>query len=107
MKDLIKEAKRLALSMAVIWFMLFTFAALGNSIITAFYGMRWVEMDLQDRVMVMILIFVNWATVMMAFFSKAISRVSRGESPITEGGDTQLIQRTSVAKVTEIAKVDG
>lgn len=77
--------------LAAVWFLLFTCAALGNSIITAFYGMRWKEMDWQDRIMIGILIFVNWATVMMAFFSRAISRVSRGQLPIQDGDGTRLL----------------
>lgn len=102
MKQFLKTAAEdLALRMAIIWFFLFTFAALGNAIITAFYGMRWSQMERQDVVMVFILIFVNWATVMMAFFSKAISRVQKGELPIAEG-DTQLIRRTDDDRIRQV-----
>ena len=80
-------AQSLANRMALVWFCLFTFAALANSVVTALYGMRWSQIDAQDRLVVGLLIFSNWATTMMAFFSKAISRLQKGESPVTDGDD--------------------
>lgn len=95
MKDFYEKLKNdLPIRMAFLWFCLFTCSSLCTAIITAFYGMRWVELDTQDRLMVCLLVFSNWAQVMMAFFSKAIARAQKGEFPIAEG-DTQMISRTT------------
>ena len=101
MKDFIGKIQTdLATRMAVLWFLLFTFSSLGGAIITAFYGVKWSQLDGQDRFMLCLLIFNGWATTMMAFFSKAIARASKGEPLITEG-DTQLIQRRTETRTVE------
>lgn len=102
MTKLLSKAREAALTWAIVasWFFLFTLVSLCMSIVTVFYGMRWVEMDEQDRIMAMILIIANWGTVIMAFLNKAARRVQRGELPITEG-DEDLLQTKTVVASTE------
>lgn len=97
-------SKTLALRMAIVWFCLFTVVSLCTSIITALYQLRWEVLDLQDKLMVGLLVLANWGTVMMAFLSKAMSRVQHGEFPI-ESGDTQLLQRTEKMKQVTSSEV--
>lgn len=95
MKDFYEKLKSdLPIRMAFLWFLLFTTTSLSLAIVTAFYGVRWINLDIQDRIMLALLIFGNWGQVMMAFFSKAIARAQKGEFPISEG-DTQILKRTN------------
>ena len=75
--------------MVGIYVLLFTFNGLATATITAMYGMRWSTMDAQDKTIVMVMVFLNWSNLMLAFFNKAIARVSRGEFPITESDRPQ------------------
>lgn len=93
MKALYKQLTTdIALRMATLWLALFTVSSLTNAIVMAFYGVKWSQLDWQDRIMLCLLIFGSWAQVMMAYFSKAIARASKGEPLIIEG-DTQLIPK--------------
>lgn len=89
--------------LVVVWFLLFSISSLCTAIVGALYGMRWNEIEFQDKFVVSLIIFVNWSTTMMAFFSKAVSRVQKGELPL-ESGDTQLISKTTVETKTTATK---
>lgn len=100
MSDLLSKAKEVALTwwLVVVWVFLFSIVSLCTSITSVFYGMRWSEIDTQDKIMAGFLVMISWGTTLMAFLNKAISRVHEGKLPI-ENGDTQLIQKTTVQAV--------
>lgn len=102
-RELLTKAKEVALTWWIVgaWFVLFTMVSFGTSIVTVFYGMRWMEMDWQDRIMAMILILVNWGTVMMAFLNKAATRVQKGDFPIAEGDENVLTHRKTVVATSQ------
>lgn len=84
------------------YFFLFSFVSLAFAIVTALYACRWVQLDHQDRLVVCLLIFGNWGTVMMAFLNKAVSRVQAGSLPIAPD-DTNLIMRSQVTKTVDVS----
>lgn len=85
------------------YFLLFSFVSLAFAIVTALYACRWVQLDGQDRLVVCLLIFGNWGTVMMAFLNKAVSRLQSGVLPISPD-DTSLIVRSSqVTKTVDVS----
>lgn len=100
-RDLLSHAKEKVLLwwIVAVWFLLFSGSALATAIVAALYGMRWNAVERQDKFVICLLVFINWSTTMMAFFSKAVARVQKGELPLVEG-DTQLVQKTNVVATT-------
>ena len=98
MSDILSKSKEMWLTwwIVIAWVFLFTLVSLGTAITSVLYGMRWREIDGQDKFIALVLIFIQWGTVMMAFLNKAASRVQRGELPITEEDKTLLSTKTVV-----------
>lgn len=104
MDDILSDTKKLAMRMAIIWFIMFSVSSLCTTITASLYGMRWTEIEAQDKVLIILLITANWLTVMMAFFSKAIARAQHGEFPI-DTGDAEVSDKTKVRQVTTSERV--
>lgn len=77
------------------WTFFFSFSSLCTAIVGALYGMRWAQIETQDKFVVCLIIFINWSITMMAFFSKAAARIQKGELPLSEG--EQLVSKTTLA----------
>lgn len=102
MSEVIPRAKEIVLMWWAMgfWFCLFSLTSLGTAIVLVSYTMRWADVDNQDRVIACVLIFVNWGQTMMALMNRVASRLQAGQLPI-EAGDSQLIQQTRIASVTQ------
>lgn len=82
---------------AIFWLCLFSFNALGTSLLAALTGANWSQMDMQTKVMIGISVFVNWSGTMMAFISKQAGRIkTTGEVFPIGQGDTQVFTKTNI-----------
>ncbi len=83
---------------AVIWAIFFTLSTLGTSIVAVLQNVKWSEMSAQSKFITCILIFMNWASAMMAFLSTTIHRIERGRLPINgRSGDTEHLTKEQAA----------
>lgn len=103
MSEWLSKAKEQVL---IYWFLgfyvlLFTTSALASCLLASLIGATWATLDMQGKWMIVLAVFVNWSTTMMAFFNKAAQRVRSGELPISTD-DTQLISRATVSKTSTV-----
>lgn len=77
------------------YFLLFSASALASCALASLIGANWSTLDKQGRYMIALAIFVNWSTIMLAFFNKAATKIQSGDLPIAPD-DSQLISRKTV-----------
>jgi hypothetical protein len=77
MSELISKAKEQILMRALMmmYALLFTCAALASSLLASLIGATWSQLDTQGKVMIVLAVFVNWSTVMLAFVNRAATRL--------------------------------
>lgn len=106
MKDFITAAKETVLVWWLVGFygVLFTLAALATAALSSLIGADWATMDTQGHVEVGLAVFANWATMMMAFMNKSISRIQSGQIPISPD-DQQIIAQARVTTTQKTVDV--
>lgn len=87
----------------ILWALLFSFSALGSAILSAIVNVDWSKLNAQAKFIIFITVFVNWATVMMAFFSQAARKLEEGKLPINgttiPSGSTETITKSEITSV--------
>ena len=59
-----------------VWIFFFSFVSLGSCVLAASAGCVWEILDTQSKVTVVLGVFVNWGTAMMAFLSRMAKQVN-------------------------------
>jgi len=59
-----------------VWIFFFSFVSLGSCVLAASSGCVWDVLDWQSKATVIVGIFVNWGTAMMAFLSRMAKQVN-------------------------------
>ena len=60
--------------MAIWWFVLFSLNSLGTCFIAASAGCVWENLGTQEKITVIVAVFVNWTGTIMAYLSKAAKK---------------------------------
>ena len=67
------------------WFCLFSVNSLATSITASLLGTNWMTLSGQQKFEIVVAIIGNWTGTIMAFLSKASSKVAKGIDPLTTG----------------------
>lgn len=83
----------------LLWAVFFSFNALGTSVLAAIVNVDWSKLNTQAKVIIFIIIFVNWSGTMIAFFTQSAKKIEDGQLPINgnidvHSGDTAIITKT-------------
>lgn len=65
----------------------FSFNSLGTVILAALQGVTWNTLDTQAKVLIVVAVFVNWSSMMMALASKVAKSAKEGRSILDENGN--------------------
>lgn len=102
MSELLSKAKEKIILywMALLYALLFSGVSFAGAWMTATAGVDYSTLGSDAKARVWIGCFSVWGTTMMAFLNKAMSKIQRGELPISDG-DTQLISRTTTTQAVQ------
>lgn len=78
----------------ILYVLLFSASGLATCILGALVGTQWNTLDGQSKFMICLTVFINWSTIMMAFFSKAANRLKSGDIPISPDDTNIIAQQT-------------
>lgn len=81
----------------ILYGVLFSFVGLSSCIMASLVGTTWSSLDPQGKFMICLAVFGNWGTMMMAMLYRSVTKISKGELPISSD-DTQLISQRTVKK---------
>ena len=95
MSEMLNRAKTSILEwrMAICWFILFSVNSLATCLIASLVNCNWSQMDAQAKLLMALTVLANWTGTIMAFVSKAGSRIQQGQ-PLFPTGDTQFMTQT-------------
>lgn len=95
-----ENMNKVTLRLAIAWGILFSFNALASCVMASLTHVKWSTLDFQDQLLICLAIFGNWSTVIMAFLSKTVARLSSGQPPPTNG--TDLFSKAPDGTVTKV-----
>lgn len=103
MSEFISKAKEQALLyyMAVAYVVLFSLGGLSSCIIASLIGSDWKTMDTQGKAMICFAVFSNWSTIMLAMLYRSMTKISKGELPISEGDSSLVSSRKVTTESTQ------
>ena len=70
-----KRKVQLVWVMTITLVLLFTVNSLGTCIIAALMGKQWTILPLEEKFLLIVIVIVNWSTMMMAFLNRSISHL--------------------------------
>lgn len=82
--------------------LVFSLSALASCALASLIGTDWKSMDKQGHLEIYLSVFVNWSTIMLAFFNKSASRLAANQLPIAPD-DSQLITASSTKKTETVS----
>jgi len=97
---------KVTLKLAVVWGVMFSLQALCTCIIASLSNVKWNQLEAQSKFLIVLMIFGNWSTTMMAFLSKTVARLEAGKEPIPMNG-TDVFTKGPDGTVTTVTTGKG